>query len=337
MDLIIKTSRGERKRIRRLGKNGPIFVVGSFVAAMSVKVARLPLPGETLLAEQFLLEAGGKGLNLLVGLRRLGHEPAGVIGVGSDLYQHLARETLLQEGLPLSLLACLDGPSGSGVGIIDARGENLIAVFPGANQALGKAEIDAKRSEIEASRLLVAQFEASDDAVRAAFDVAHRVGVETLLSPSPYRSIGPEMLACIDHLVMNETEAQALSRSVGLGLDGALPMPERYGDLLSMMVGKGVRSVVVTFGSRGALGFSRDAGMTWQPAFPIEAADGTGAGDSFLAGYVSAMVAGLTLPQCLERGAACGAVTASRLGVLASLPDMQAVDQFLATQAGRAG
>ena len=60
------------------------FVLGNFVQACCWQVARLPAPGETLQAHGFHKEAGGKGLNVAVGLQRLGARVQTLIGCGQD-------------------------------------------------------------------------------------------------------------------------------------------------------------------------------------------------------------------------------------------------------------
>ena len=64
----------------------PVFVLGSFVAACSAKVARLPVAGESLFASNFVLEPGGKGFNLAAGTRRLGLATDGLLAIGDDLF-----------------------------------------------------------------------------------------------------------------------------------------------------------------------------------------------------------------------------------------------------------
>src|SRR5579883_1227553 len=132
-----------------------IFVLGSFVAACSAKVKHLPKPGESLRAEAFTLEAGGKGLNLAVGARRLGVAVDGLLAVGSDLFAQLAEPALLRADLPVRMLRRYPGPTGSGIGFTDAAGENCLAVYPGANFALSAADVRAAADAISRATLVL--------------------------------------------------------------------------------------------------------------------------------------------------------------------------------------
>ncbi|MFD1333811.1 PfkB family carbohydrate kinase, partial [Methylopila musalis] len=71
-----------------------IFVLGSFVAACSAKVAAPPRAGECVAADAFLLEAGGKGFNLAAACRRLGAEVDGLFAVGEDALAAVAEPAL---------------------------------------------------------------------------------------------------------------------------------------------------------------------------------------------------------------------------------------------------
>lgn len=302
-----------------------IFVVGSFVAACSVKVAKLPAPGETLRADSFILEAGGKGLNHAVGARRLGADVDGLIAVGDDFAAHLAQQALASADLPARMLVPKEGPSGGGVGFVDACGENSIAVFSGANAHLSAADIDRSLERVRAADVVTAQFEVDDAPILTAFAAARRAGAMTLLNPSPYRPIDPEILSDTDYLIMNAPEFRAY-----VGQSGNGPIDS----LLRGCAPAGPMGVVVTDGAHGAWA-CRDSGMQHVPAFMIEAIDSIGAGDAFLAGLAVALGSGRSLAHALVRASACGAITASRSGVLAALPNKKELAGFLATR-GRA-
>ena len=82
----------------------PIFVLGSFVAACCVKVDRLPVAGESLRASAFILEAGGKGFNCAVGLRRLSVHVDGLLAIGDDWFADFARDAVIRAQLPDRML-----------------------------------------------------------------------------------------------------------------------------------------------------------------------------------------------------------------------------------------
>jgi ribokinase len=51
-----------------------VLIIGNATVDLSYEVARLPMPGETVLARAKLVDAGGKGLNQAIVARRAGAE-----------------------------------------------------------------------------------------------------------------------------------------------------------------------------------------------------------------------------------------------------------------------
>ncbi|PZU08057.1 MAG: ribokinase [Sphingomonas sp.] len=283
-----------------------------------MKVARLPVPGQSLLGEDLLLEAGGKGLNVAIAARRLGALVDGIVAIGSDSFAPMAVEALAKADLPEDMLVRFAGPSGTGVGLIDAHGENMIAVYPGANGLLSAREAKAAAARIAAAGAVIAQYEVGDEVITAAFAIARAAGVPTILNPSPYRPIRADILATTDMLVVNTTEAAALIAEL------AAPSTEGSGGFASLahaLFENGIETLVVTLGAEGALLWRRDGTHLRQPAFPVAAVDATGCGDAFLAGLVVALARTGDPQQALRIASACGAITCGRIGVIDALPD----------------
>jgi ribokinase len=311
----------------------PIFVLGSFVAACSVKVERLPQPGETLSACSFTLEAGGKGFNVAAAARRLGAEVSGLIAAGEDLLGGLAAPALAAAGLPADMLRRLPGPSGAGVGIVDEHGENAIAVFSGANARLSADDVGACGDRLDAARFVIAQFEVGDAPIAAAFARGRIAGALAILNPSPYRAIDPAILANTDVLVVNRLEAEALRRAFELPDPEASERPaEGWRPLALHLFAAGVELLVITLGAGGALAFPRNGDPRFQPQFPVDSVDAIGAGDAFLGAFVAALAQDAPLEAALRDGAACGALATTRIGVADALPTRAQLIDFLAGQ-----
>jgi fructoselysine 6-kinase len=77
---------------------------------------------------------------------------------------------------------------------------------------------------------------------------------------------------------------------------------------------QGAQLAVVTLGANGSIAFARGGSEVKQPAMQIEALDTTGAGDSFIAGFVAAFLQSLDVPTAMAAGAAWAARTCSHLG-----------------------
>jgi sugar/nucleoside kinase (ribokinase family) len=85
----------------------------------------------------------------------------------------------------------------------------------------------------------------------------------------------------------------------------------------------------VTLGSRGAALLDGDRFIK-QGAFPIDAIDTTGAGDVFRAGFIYALLRGDSPAEILRFACAAAAVSCTRRGAIASVPDLAEVNALLA-------
>jgi ribokinase len=314
-----------------------VFVLASLVVACCARVARFPEGGESLSAEAFSLETGGKGFNVAVGIHRLGANVDGLIALGNDFFGSLAGQAVLAEGLPPTMLQPYDGPTGAGVGFINTSGENCIAVYPGANALLDTAAINGAQARIEQACAVVAQFETGDAPIARAFAVSHAAGGRTFLNPSPYRKIVAPIRANCDVLVVNFVEA------VRLAADEGMSTP-KTGDAVDVrflralgerLFDGGLSALVVTAGASGAWLLCANAPPLHQPAYPIQPIDTIGAGDAFLAGLVAALCGGAGWQPAMVRAAGCGALVAGANGVLSALPTEARLADFLADHAIR--
>ncbi|WP_451972936.1 ribokinase [Azospirillum endophyticum] len=307
-----------------------LFVLGSFVIACSAKVGAFPQPGESLRAEAFTVEAGGKGLNLAVGARRLGMAVDGLFAVGDDLFGGLAEQALSGAGLSPTMIRRCTGQTGAGIGFTDRGGENCLAVFPGANRQLSADHVRAAAG-LSRATLVLAQFEVDDAPIVEAFALARAAGVRTLLNPSPFRPLPAGLLAHTDILVLNAVEAMQMARSLRPVLDtgAAVNTASAATALAQAFLALGPDLVVVTLGAHGAVACRQGTEPLHQPAFPVVTVDTLGAGDAFTAGLATGLAEGRSLKECLERAAACGAIVAGRIGVSEALPTTAELERFL--------
>lgn len=302
-----------------------VFVVGSFVVACSVKVARLPRAGESLDASAFVSEPGGKGFNLALATYRLGATVTGAFAIGDDPFAAVASSAFERAGLSTDMLVRKGGSTGAGVGFVDESGENCLAVSLGANRLLSPDDILGAASALDRAQLVLATFESPDAPIAAAFSRARARGARTLLNPSPSRPIDPGILANTAILVVNRVEAEDLGLHLEAGTVAGV----------EALLGAGPEIVVVTLGAEGALAVSRDGPPVRQPAFPVAVVDTIGAGDAFSAGFAVALLEGRMLEEALRRAAACGGLAACRFGAFDAFPDGTELDRLLKTAGDR--
>lgn len=112
-------------------------------------------------------------------------------------------------------------------------------------------------------------------------------------------------------VIASDDELDLLSRRPR-GADAA-------GAIAAELLERGVRDVVVKLGARGADAYTED-GMSHVDAVSVEAVDTVGAGDAFVAGYLSALLDGGDVAVRLRRGAVLGAFAVSTAGDWEGLP-----------------
>lgn len=308
----------------------PVFVLGSFVVACTATVPRVPRPGEALAAEVVTIEPGGKGLNLAIMARRLGMTVDGLLAIGDDLAAAFAAPALERADLPQAMLVEIAGPTGSGVGFIDQRGETSVAIASGVNSAITRAHVRERAGAITGAALALAQFETSDEAIAETFAIARRANVPTLLNPSPFRPIAPEILRQTSILVVNETEAGDLAAAIGQD-PAATADPNRFvAELAPAIAALGPDLVVMTRGAAGAIAVSREEGVVSQPGITVATVDTLGAGDAFAATLGVALARKQGLAAAMREAAAAGALTTTRHGVFEILPRLEAIRDLLA-------
>src|SRR5437868_2873271 len=115
-----------------------ITVVGSANVDLVARCERLPRPGETVSDAVFERIPGGKGANQAVAAARLGADVRFVGRIGAD---DLVLRSLEREGVDTSGVRRDEGESGVALILVDAEGENVIVVAPGANGRLEAADV----------------------------------------------------------------------------------------------------------------------------------------------------------------------------------------------------
>jgi ribokinase len=304
-----------------------VTVLGSLNMDISVTVPRLPGPGATVLGDAARFTPGGKGANQAVAAARLGAEVRMVGCVGADDFGRQLRAALRTEGVNADGVRDVPGaPTGLAMISVDAEGENLITVAPGANQAVGQTEVD--RACRGPQDVLVISAEIPALAIRSALRLAGRSEPNAAapasraicvlnLAPAPADPAEAAALARggSDWLVVNEPEAAAvLGRQVS-GLADA-------GKAAAELVAAGARNAVVTAGAHGAAVAGLDSGPepVIVPGFRVHAVDTVGAGDTFVGALAVALAAGVRPAGAVRAAGAAGAAAVTRYGAQTAMP-----------------
>jgi ribokinase len=280
-----------------------VIVVGSVNMDLVVQVRTLPERGETVTGGTFTSTLGGKGANQAAAAAELGARVWLVGLTGGDGFGRAAREDLEAHGVDVSTLGTSPRPTGVASILVDASGENLIAVASGANHDLTGRDVSDRLAEVSTEdAVLLANLEVPDEAILAAAEFADRRGWRFVLDPAPARPLSPLLLALCDVVTPNRAEADALGS-------------------VEALLGRGVGAVVLTLGADGARVHRADGSMLDQPSMPVEVVDTTGAGDAFAGTLAWRLASGDELEEAIPWATAAGALACRALGARASLPD----------------
>lgn len=264
-----------------------VTVVGAVNVDLVVAADRLPGPGETVVGPDLLRTGGGKGANAAVAAAARGAATTLVGAVGDDDAGRFARDDLTGHGVDVSALQVLPGhATGTALIVVDAAGENQIAVALGANGALDAATVrTALAGVLDATGCVLVSTELPDDTVIAAVTAARAAGVTCVLNPAPVRA---GIAAAVDENVVltpNAGEAVALAEALGHSVSST----EQAAVVLQRRTGG---AVVVTMGAAGSLVLDADEVRRVGPAAVDRVVDTTGAGDCFNGTLAAALAGG---------------------------------------------
>ena len=182
-----------------------------------------------------------------------------------------------------------DVPTGVALIQVDGEGETTSAVAPGANGTLTRVELPPHDA-------VLCQLEVPDEAVLSAWE---RCAGMFCLNAAPAHPIAVDA----DLTVVNRHELEALVRRDGL--------------------------VALTLGAEGAVLLDDGDEIARAEPPPVDAVDGTAAGDAFTACLLVSLLEGRSESESLTRACAAGAVAATRFGAQPSLPTSAEVDAIL--------
>lgn len=300
---------------------GRIIVVGSANTDMIIKGERLPKPGETVLGGNYFTAAGGKGANQAVAAARLRSDVTFVTRLGRDWLGDQALANYRAEKINCDYITRDDNaPSGVALIMVDAKGENLIDVAPGANSTLLPQHIEAAAPLIQKADVLLVQLEIPLDTVAAAIRLAQHYNVRVILNPAPATDLAEAMLRGVI-LTPNETESTRLTKIE----EGS---PDSLDRMLTHLIHSGVAAVVMTLGKHGAV-FATPTEKISVSGFEVHAVDTTAAGDAFNGGLATALARGDDLASAARYACAVAAISVTRLGAQPSLPAADEVNKFL--------
>ena len=304
---------------------GNLVVLGSINADHILNLETFPTPGETVTGNQYQVAFGGKGANQAVAAGRSGANIAFIACTGDDDTGERVRKQLASDNIDVAPVSVVEGES-TGVALIfvNAEGENVIGIHAGANAALTTERVEAQRKIIANADALLMQLETPVESVMMAAEIAHQNHTTVVLNPAPARVLSDELLARVDIITPNETEAEKLT---GIRVEN----DDDAARAAKVLHEKGIGTVIITLGSRGVWASVNGEGRR-VPGFKVKAIDTIAAGDTFNGALVTALLEGQVMDDAIRFAHAAAAIAVTRKGAQPSVPWRKEIDEFLSQQ-----
>lgn len=288
-----------------------VTIVGSSNVDITALMARLPGPGETVLADSYQLSPGGKGANQALAAQLAGAATEFIGAVGNDSHSAIALGQLEDAGVKLDRVARTEQPTGVAIIQVDSAAENSIAVVSGANSTVTAQAVQAAGAT---EGILVLQGEIPASGIKTAMDGATQ---RIVLNLAPVIELDREYLLKANPLVVNEHEAALILQQ----LDGSETMSTEAEPVIAQkLMAHGLASLVITLGANGCLVAEQGSGIQQLPAVKVKAVDTTGAGDAFTGAVAARLANGDDLVQAAEFAGKFAALTVQAHGAQASYP-----------------
>ena len=281
---------------------------------------------------------GGSSANIAAGICKLGGQAALVTRVSDDSVGRYCINQLNHYGVDATHVTPVGGEYRNSLAVYETRVQDHQSVI----YRNGAADFQMDKSDVAAvnytayGALITAgtvfAAEPSRTATFHAFDLARAAGLPIIFDVDyrPYSWPSAEVAADVlsaaaeksDMIVGNDEEFGFMAGGIDKGLDKARELSQTTAAL-----------VVYKMGHLGAITFVNGQEIR-TGIYPVDALKPTGAGDSFMAGFVTSIADGHDLKTSLLRGSACASITVSRPGCAPAMADTRTLEQFLADHTG---
>lgn len=190
-----------------------VCVLGSFNVDIINYLPRLPDTGESLLSGKLIFSPGGKGCNQALAASYADANVTFITKIGSDHFSEYASSFINASIIKKPVIyKSEEVQTGTASILVDeSTGENIIAIFPGANMTFLHDEVSLQQDAIAESNILLLQLETNTEALARAVELAKKNNIPVIINPAPYNSGVNHLLDGLDYLTPNETEAGLLT------------------------------------------------------------------------------------------------------------------------------
>ena len=279
-------------------------------------------------AESGSINAGGEGVNGSIASAKLGMKSALLCFLGNDQAGDLIEVELEKNGVDTSCIVRTSQNPTPVTTIFVAEDGNRKSITNNAHKYNFHPEQYTDRFTDTKAVVIGSLFRApfnDPDVIRAVVSEAHSRGIQVFADTKipNFRKLTldeiADSLSMIDYITPNEDEARFFTGE---------EEPEK---MAMVFLEKGVKNVVLKLGGKGCLLMNNDETI-FMPAHSINVVDATGAGDNFMAGFVSELIRGSDVRDALAFANACGAICTTAVGTGTALQDREQVLRMLSTE-----
>lgn len=298
-----------------------ILVVGSINLDQVLKMKNFPKHGETIYSLGKEIFLGGKGANQAIALKKLQVEVDFIGKIGNDQEGSFVLKEIQKHKINSENIIKTSMHTGIASIYVSANGENTIVLVPGANDSFQHEDIVEWKKKLIKYDYLLLQLEITNAFVFELIKLAKSLNKIVILNPAPAKKIPPEILHLCDYIIPNETELATIFDKDPISNEN-----EIFETLFKSQKQYPDTKIIVTFGAKGVYYLNTNSKLINIPAKKnIEVVDTTGAGDSFIGGFVSQLSQEKSLEEAIHFGNKVASITITRKGAAASLPTYEEV------------
>ncbi|MEM9605647.1 MAG: 5-dehydro-2-deoxygluconokinase [Pseudomonadota bacterium] len=289
-------------------------------------------------ATHFFASLGGSSANISVALCKLGGQASLVTCVSDDAIGRYCQNQLDHYGVERTHVRSVGGEFRNSLAVVESRIEDHQSVI----YRNGAADFEMSRDDVSAVAYgdfgalittgTVLAAEPSRSAAFHAFELAKAAGVPLIfdIDYRPYSWVSAEDAAetysragaLCDIIVGNDVEFGFMAGDYDRGLAKARELARTSASI-----------VVYKMGELGAITITPDAEIR-TGIYAVEALKPTGAGDSFMGGFIAGLAEGRGLEDAVLRGSACASIVVAKVGCAPAMPTAPELEAFLSSHAG---
>ncbi len=274
-----------------------IGVIGSVNIDFVYSTDRTAKKGETVFGNAYDILNGGKGANQAVIMSAITDDIAFLGAVGNDYFSQVAIDHLAKK-MPNNSSCVIKKETTTGMAVIElTQNDNRITVIPGANLQLSNKDVIEFLDNNNDINTVVLQLEIDVAVVEFTVEECLRRNIKIILNPAPVQNMRNHIIDKVDYLIPNETEFEEIFGH------------SDYAKEVLAYEGK----LIVTMGEVGVMFHNGNVPEIY-PAKKLIPKDTTGAGDSFVAGFSSAITKGQNMRDSIELGISVASITCEHQG-----------------------